>query len=535
MIKSKFFVIFLMVLLFYSDCFSEQVAWDKISDQVNGTITQLFVDPEDDNNLLIGTEETIYTFDILEKKLNPSLIAGGSNLNVNAFEFSSSPAAEIWAATDKGLYSSLDKGRSWQKQVYSADPQSRQCFSVLYDQRSQQLYLGTASGIFIKKPATGNFEKENNIVPGQPIYKILQDYDFLYFVTPHEVIRTGKVQHRSIETIYKSLNRERNDYFEESLPRSRIKDLVIAPNKNVLLLVEPSGIYMSEKQGRQWQEIPLEGVAAWDINQMIFCPVCHKNKDLNLLPSCTVSICAATSKGVYYVQDNEWIGCNQGIDGGAIMALAEDSKGIIYAATHMGIYSAPQIPLLRETTAVRDYNLAAVDEDIKRIQQEPTIQDVHRMVIEYADVSPEKINDWKGKARMKSLLPDFSVGFNRAGTDLFHWNTGANPDQLQKGREYLNWDVSLSWDFSDLIWSSDQTSIDSRAKLMVELREDLLSQVTRVYFERRRVQLAMFKAKQVSAEEGDFYDQQLRLAELTAIIDAMTGGKYSSEISQHTR
>jgi len=50
-------------------------------------------------------------------------------------------------------------------------------------------------------------------------------------------------------------------------------------------------------------------------------------------------------------------------------------------------------------------------------------------------------------------------------------------------------DVGASWHLSDFIWSSNQTSIDSREKLMVELRNDLAAEANRIYFERRRLQM----------------------------------------------
>jgi len=75
-----------------------------------------------------------------------------------------------------------------------------------------------------------------------------------------------------------------------------------------------------------------------------------------------------------------------------------------------------------------------------------------------------------------------------------------------------------------LIWNDDQTSIDSRSKLMVELREDVLNQVTRLYFERRRLQIEALVKKETGLPR---LEKQMRIDELTALIDAMTGGKFS--------
>ena len=103
------------------------------------------------------------------------------------------------------------------------------------------------------------------------------------------------------------------------------------------------------------------------------------------------------------------------------------------------------------------------------------------------------------------------------------------PDDKTWGEDF-GWDVSLSWDLGDLIWNTDQTTIDSRSKLMVELRESILDQVTRLYFERRRIQLALMAG--TIEDPQIMLDQQMRLEELTALIDAYTGGEFSKRLQQ---
>ena len=65
---------------------------------------------------------------------------------------------------------------------------------------------------------------------------------------------------------------------------------------------------------------------------------------------------------------------------------------------------------------------------------------------------------------------------------------------------------------------------------MVQLRDDILNEVTRYYYERRRLQidLAMNPPRDRSKE----LEKELRLQELTAYIDALTGGYFSSCIKE---
>ncbi|MBU2034695.1 MAG: hypothetical protein KKA59_02820, partial [Candidatus Omnitrophica bacterium] len=81
---------------------------------------------------------------------------------------------------------------------------------------------------------------------------------------------------------------------------------------------------------------------------------------------------------------------------------------------------------------------------------------------------------------------------------------------------------SFSWDLGELIWNQDQTSIDVRSKLMVQLRDDVLNEITKLYFERIRVKMEL---DNVSIEDRKKrFEKELRLQELTAMINGLTGG-----------
>ena len=107
---------------------------------------------------------------------------------------------------------------------------------------------------------------------------------------------------------------------------------------------------------------------------------------------------------------------------------------------------------------------------LKRFEGEPSISDVQEAAIKYAEVHPDKIKEWRDAARKKALLPNVSVGLDRYVTDYWHWDSGTNPDTLQKGKDAVSWDVTMTWDMGELIWNNDQTSIDTRSKLMEQLR-----------------------------------------------------------------
>ena len=94
------------------------------------------------------------------------------------------------------------------------------------------------------------------------------------------------------------------------------------------------------------------------------------------------------------------------------------------------------------------------------------------------------------------------------------------PDEVSN-----NLDLSVSWELGDLIWSDDQTNIDVRSRLMVQLRNDILDDLRRAYYERKRLlfELAMNPPKDMKSK----FEKELRIQELTSTIDDLTGNYLS--------
>ena len=173
-----------------------------------------------------------------------------------------------------------------------------------------------------------------------------------------------------------------------------------------------------------------------------------------------------------------------------------------------------------------------VDEDYSFVEN-LTIQEVQGMAIEYAEVNPDKINRWREKAKWKAILPKVSLGYSQSNDDNIEiYKSATKSYVIEAPRESDNdWSVDLSWDLSDLIWNNAQTSIDVRSKLMVQLREDVLEEVTRLYFERKRLILEIAKLeKDGSTDHDEISEKQLKMEEITAYIDAFTGGQFSNNL-----
>jgi hypothetical protein len=66
--------------------------------------------------------------------------------------------------------------------------------------------------------------------------------------------------------------------------------------------------------------------------------------------------------------------------------------------------------------------------------------------------------------------------------------------------------------------------------MRVELRNDLLSEATRIYYERRRLQIDLVFTP--PASEQEHLENLLRMDELTALLDGMTDGFFSKRLER---
>ena len=379
------------------------------------------------------------------------------------------------------------------------------------------IFVGTGGGVFISRDKGSSWQKEDGKINNTVIFNI----DF----NP----RLDRVVYLSASCgIFKSLDNGENweriyvAYSQNDTQEERASDK--AEEENSLLVhfvkTDPNnincvyfsctrGVYKSLDQGKTWSKLSESGLLFRDVKLL-----CINDK---------TQVFALTRSGVFHYKQERWEEVAFRPTAGRLNYFALDNKSTIYIAGERGIFkSSPEvISGISEEVLLKEY-----------LKYEPRIIEVQKAAIRYAEVSSEKISQWRKKAAIKALLPQVSAGLDSNSTDLWHWETGSttknDDDSLRRGKKSLDWDIALSWDLSDLIWSEAQTSIDVRSKLMVELRDDILDQVNKLYYERLRLRSELDNLG--IEDRGKRFDKQLRLAELTASLDSLTDGYYSEQL-----
>ena len=170
---------------------------------------------------------------------------------------------------------------------------------------------------------------------------------------------------------------------------------------------------------------------------------------------------------------------------------------------------------------------------LKALEGEPSCQKVQEMALKYFNISGRQVASLRTRASTKALLPvlELSGGYTDSNVDeqtadrvLYE----GYPVWLSKMAAGNAWDVRgrVSWDLPRLIFNSEVLDVASLAGLM----QGVLKEATRLYYMRRRLQVDLILRP--SADPATLISKQMRLDELTSLIDAITGGWFSQELAR---
>lgn len=449
----------------------------------------------------------------------------------------------VLAVSEKTLYTSEDGGRLW-KRWRKPFGDLRMICATYADELGRVVHVGTDKGFYTLDLRDGTVRSEAGSTH-LPVLGIGPGPDGSVIAVAAQGIYRSSASGWRLEKPFV----RRGDIGEggDALSQFDIEELAIAPVNTFVvhrqtaaltLIGTPQGV-LTQHPGQPWVE--LRGAEA--LRELRAADV-----------TADEAVYLAGKEGVYCWQQasTQVRDVSTGLAGAQVRDLDyQPASDTLYAATDRGLYRAvyvsatktemPQAgtPITSPSTAVVSTAEPAVaqmseQEVLRRFVYEPTVTAVQERAIRYAEVHPDKITAWRRAASRKALLPSVSVGWDHdtnQTVDLDRGGTG-DPDRFIIGPEErgMDWSVSVGWDLGDLLWNDDQTSIDTRSKLMVELRDDILNEVTHAYFERRRLQVETVLLP--GREVGTRLERELRIQELTARIDALTGGWFGAIVER---
>jgi competence ComEA-like helix-hairpin-helix protein len=167
---------------------------------------------------------------------------------------------------------------------------------------------------------------------------------------------------------------------------------------------------------------------------------------------------------------------------------------------------------------------------LKAYAGEPTVREVQEHAIEYVRVHPEIIDSWRLRARTNALAPRLSTAAQGTVNNDLRTVTQTGEADIESKTDDSGGrlTVQATWELDRLVFEPQEMAVAREGVRVANLRDRVLDEVTRRYFERRRLQVDLELSP--PTDLGDRVKKELRLQELTADIDAATGGWFSQKL-----
>jgi len=512
-----------------------QAGWVRLSSKLDDLdIKSVAADVNNPQLIFAGSEKRVYRSQDGGRSWKQVFAAKGDN-SVRFIYLSPFKSGEIYLATDRGVERSLDGGDDWDLFFSGIGDKGKLAFCVAAGPLNPRaIWIGTVDGLYVTDPKGGAVKLAG--IPDAPIHAVLlggSHENSVCLVAADKGIYKSKDLGKNWDRVVFNQESAAVTEVQTTLEQFDVEEMAAAPFASSLVFIEGSGqIYAATREGL------MEGMAE---------TISWNRMDGQNLPSRKINTLVKSARNMYVAMDygvfqwdfkaRSFRDISQGLDSLRVNTLCYNPYGnYLLAGTSKGLFklSYPELDLSFLHARGVESNRPSID--IKAVmghfRNEPPIEEIQAAAIRYAEVHPSKIEVWRKAAALKAFLPSLSLDYDLSSDENIDLDRGgtADPDQFIAGPEERSrdWSVGLSWDLSELIWNNDQTSIDTRSRLMVELRDDVLNQVTHLYFERRRLQveMALSDAQDLPVK----IEKELRLQELTANIDALTGGYLSRKI-----
>ncbi|MBI2896889.1 MAG: hypothetical protein HYY06_25245 [Deltaproteobacteria bacterium] len=167
--------------------------------------------------------------------------------------------------------------------------------------------------------------------------------------------------------------------------------------------------------------------------------------------------------------------------------------------------------------------LSRMREAVARLAREPSIVQVQRAAIRHYNLEPEAIDSLRSRSTGRAFLPTVTVAGSLSAVDRDR--SVVDPLAVldttdRSADDVLGGTAALSWNLSETVFNPAEL----QSYALVAQQVEILKEVTRLYFIRKQILLAMWvdPPRDPRALAG----LELRVAEFTSLIDSYTGGEY---------
>lgn len=191
-----------------------------------------------------------------------------------------------------------------------------------------------------------------------------------------------------------------------------------------------------------------------------------------------------------------------------------------------GVVAAPPPRPPSRPPAVEEFDVAAAALLQRATSSEPALSDVQAAAARQAVRARPRTSSTR-RARLAALLPKVSAEVQRDDR-RYHVVGLTSTSEVDYVRHTPGTQVSvrLAWDLAGVAFADAELRLAADADAAAKASAEAVERATRLYFERQRMLLSLVAAPPASARERA--EREIEIAELGGILDAITGGLWSS-------
>ncbi len=470
---------------------------------------------------------------------------------------------KLYLGTFDGLFLSNDFGETWEEISFGVKRESKVILMIDIEEESGEISVGTLGGLFVSKKQGKKWKRLGQRLGENAVT------DRIFLPEKRSALAILGKGVSVFDQKGKLLEQSHLGIGEQG---DQIEALVYSLESETLFAATLLGLYCRPLNSGQWEVCGRET----NFGQGL--------KDVEVDQG---NIYVSGREGLFVSKDQgssfEQIASGARFKNAGRIRLLD---GVTYFMTPRGLFLGESSAPL-ELTSEKPFELEGLL--WKQIQHEPSVQETQRQAMRFAQAHPEKIRAWQRGVKWRALLPKLQLGFDEErirqndldssisrdvtfdesltlDQDVITASTFKGDRQIpvrtekfdQTFQESVDFDTSrfreretdfvvgVVWELGDFLYNPDEIGISKEARALAELRDDILKEVNQFYFRRRHLQLDQLMDEQ-DLEESELTPKEkrnlierefrirLELEELTAQVDALTGGWFTKEIEQRKK
>ena len=168
-------------------------------------------------------------------------------------------------------------------------------------------------------------------------------------------------------------------------------------------------------------------------------------------------------------------------------------------------------------------------EVLARLATDPTIEEVQQAALRRAMLEPRRVRTALARVRSAGILPRVEASLDRGlSRDEDLDRSYEEMDDLNLATDQdLDFRVSLKWDLDRLVYDPQELRVRRDIATLAQRRRELLLAVTRMYYELLELRASELLRRRVPQQSDEALERAIRIAELRALLDGLTGGLFS--------